>query len=224
MTAWRFGAPAAVAACVLAGCSTVISGSPTWPGATLEKTVLKESDFPPGVGYGRIVDLPGQPDGAGGPAAMLSVPQGCSNGLTDVIAKTAERGPGSAAKYAVSYEGAHIVMTLLTWHLPLDQLDATASRCARFNAYFDPRSQGIPITTVKLPGSRPDQLVYQQTMRLGGTDSSVYMAFENIDRMAMFGMALPTSQVGTPQPAPKATLPRTFLEIADKQAGRINAS
>ena len=61
---------------------------------------------------------------------MLSRPQGCSNALTNVIAQSAERGPGSAAKYAASYDGARIAMTLLSWNLDLDKIEAAAGRCA----------------------------------------------------------------------------------------------
>jgi hypothetical protein len=37
-------------------------------------------------------------------------------------------GPGSAAKYAVSYDGARIVMTLLSWNLDLEALKAAADQ------------------------------------------------------------------------------------------------
>ncbi len=214
-----------LAVALLTGCSTLISGTATWPGAKLEKVVLKPDDFPAGVDYDRIIDQPGQPDNAGGPSTMLSRPEGCSNGLTDVIAANAERGPGSAAKYSVAYDGARIVMTVLSWKLDLDRLAATASRCEHFDAFFDPSSEGIPITTTKLAPGRPGELVYQQTMRLHGLEDSVFMTFENIDRMAVFGIAFPTKQIDTEQPgAPKATLPQTFLDIITKQADRIQAS
>ena len=211
-----------VAAALVAGCAATISGTPTWPGAKLDKVLLTEHDFPPGAGYGRIADQPGQPDNAGGPPPMMSSPQGCSNGLTDVIAAHAERGPGSAAKYSVIYSGARIVMTVLTSQLSIDELAAEANRCHNFNTYFDRNSPPIPITTTKLPASRPGQLVYQQTMQLHGINNSVYMSFENIGRMAVFGIAFPTMQLsdGNPPP-PKASLPQTFTEIADHQAQRI---
>ncbi|HUO41267.1 MAG TPA: hypothetical protein VMU34_27040 [Mycobacterium sp.] len=220
------GAAAAVlVAAVLTACSTLISGAPTWPGAKLERVLLKADDFPEGVDYGRIVEHPGLPDNAGGPSSMLSKPQGCSNGLTDVIAATAERGPGSAAKYTVTYDGARIVMTVLSWKLDLDRLAATASRCEHFEAFFDPGSEGIPITTTQLDASRPGQLVYQQTMQLKGLQDSVFMSFENIDRMAVFGIAFPTGPLaGQRQDAPKATLPQTFLDVLSKQANRMQAS
>lgn len=210
---------------LLTGCSTLISGTATWPGAKLEKVVLKPADFPPGVDYGRIIDEPGQPDNAGGPSTMLSKPEGCSNGLTDVISATAERGPGSGARYSVGYDGARLVMTVLSWKLDLNRLAATASRCEHFNAYFDPTSEGIPITTTKLTPSRPGQLVYQQTMKLNGLEDSVFMSFENIDRMAVFGIAFPTRQMGVGEPnVPKATLPQTFLDVVTRQADRMQAS
>ena len=211
------------AALVAAGCAAPISGTPTWPGARLNKVLLTERDFPPGAGYGRIVDQPGQPDNSGGAPSMMSLPQGCSNGLTDVIAAHAERGPGSAAKYSVIYSGARIVLTVLTSQLSIDELAAEASRCQAFNAYFDRDSPPIPITTTKLPSSRPGQLVYEQTIQLPGINNSVYMSFENIGRMAVFGIAFPTMQLsdGNPPP-PKASLPQTFTEIADRQAQRIH--
>jgi hypothetical protein len=213
------------AATVLAGCATTISGTPTWPGAKLDKVVLTQADFPPGVDYGRLTDQPGQPDNFGGPSPMPSVPQGCSNGLTEVIAAYAERGPGSAAKFNVIYDGARIVMTVLTSPLNLDELAAEATRCQQFNTFFDSDSEPIPITTTKLSSSRSSQLVYQQTMELHGINSSVYMSFENVGTMAVFGIALPTTQLAAGQEsAPKASLPQTFLEIADRQAQRIRDS
>ena len=106
---------ATVAVAVLVvGCGTTVSGTPTWPGARLNKVLLTEADFPPGVSYARILEDPGKPDNAGGPPSMLSIPQGCSNGLTDVIAAYAERGPGAAAKYGVTYSGVRVLMTVLT--------------------------------------------------------------------------------------------------------------
>jgi hypothetical protein len=67
---------AALLLVALAGCAHAISGTATWPGATLEKVVLSAADFPAGVQYDRIFRQEGQPDGAGGPPAMLSSPEG----------------------------------------------------------------------------------------------------------------------------------------------------
>lgn len=215
---------AAAAAVLVSGCANMIAGTATWPGAKLEKVVLTAAEFPPGVQYDRIIEDPGQPDGAGGPATMLSVPEGCSNGLTEVISQSAERGPGSAAKYNLIYDGARIVMTVLTWQLNIDQLAATASRCEHFEAFFDRTSEGIPISTIKLPEARPGQLVYQQTMRLHDMESSVFFSFDNIGRMAVFGMAFPTMQVEPQQPPlPKATLPQTFIDVVNNQADKMRA-
>lgn len=205
----------------LTGCAHPIPGTATWPGARLEKAVLTAADFPPGVQYDRITRSPGQPDGAGGPPAMMSNPEGCSDGLTRTIADTAERGPGSAAEYVVGYDGARIVMTVLTWPLDLDRLAATADRCAHFQTFFDPSMPGIPMTTTRLQTPRPDALVYEQTMRLGSETSSAYFCFENIGRMAVFGIVFPTPN---PSITVKAALPQTFLDVAAKQADRAEAA
>lgn len=203
---------------VSAACTNAITGTATWPGAKLEQTILTADDFSEGVQYDRIIEKPGQPDGEGGPPPMLSQPEGCSDGLTRVIAASAERGAGSAAKYSVAYDGARIVMTVLTWKLDLDKLAATAERCAAYQTFFDPSSEGIPMTTTKLQTSRPDALVYEQTMDLNGAKSSVFFSFENVDTMAVFGIAFPTPN---PTIAVKASLPQTFLDAHGKQAERL---
>ena len=203
---------------LMTGCATTVAGTATWPGAMLAQAMLRESDFPPGVQYDVIPEKPGQPDGAGEPGPMLSRPQGCSNALTNVIAQSAERGPGSAVKYAVSYDGARIAMTLLSWNLDLGMLEAEASRCAKFEAFFDPESPGISIITSELAGLEPGGLGYQQTMTLRGSTSSIYMAFRNVGGRAVFGISLPA---GNPRIEPKAQLPQTFLDVFSKQVARI---
>ncbi|CAA0089793.1 Uncharacterised protein [Mycolicibacterium vanbaalenii] len=207
-------------AAVLAGCSQAITGTAVWPGEKLERAVLTEADFPAGVRYQRILKDRGEEDGAGAPPPMLSSPQGCTDGLTRNIAETAERGAGSAAEYMVAYDGARVIMTVLTWSLNLEQLAATAERCARYDTFFEPSDPGIPVTTTRLQTPRPDALVYQQTMSLNGLESSVYFSFENVGTMAVFGLALPTPDPGI---AVKGTLPQTFLEITDRQAERAQA-
>ena len=217
----RRGVPVLVALLLaVPGCAQVVSGSAVWPGTTLEKVLLTAADFPEGVQYDRVVDTPGQPDGTGAPPAMLSSPEGCSDGLTRVIAASAERGPGSAAKYIAAYDGARMLMTVLTSPLRLDQLAATAERCAQFRTFFDPSDVGIPMTTTPLPSTQQDALAYQQTMKLGGQDSSVFFAFQNLGNWSVFGVAFPTEN---PTIKVKAALPQTFLDTFDKQAGRIAA-
>lgn len=208
-------------AAAVTGCSTTIAGTPTFPGARLEAAVLTAGDFPLGVLYDRIIEVPGQPDGAGGPGPMLSRPAGCSDGLTDVIAKSAERGPGSAAKYSVSYDGARIVMTVLSWRLNLSGLAATAARCEHFEAFFDPSSDGIPMTTIKLPAPEDGALVYQQTMLLNGAERSMFMSFQNLGDMAVFGIAHPTDDAAI---SVKASLPQTFLDVVSQQADRARSA
>lgn len=208
----------AVMGIVLAGCHSVISGSPTWPGATLEKVILTADDVTPGVRYDRIHQVLGQPDGAGGPPSMLSKPPGCANALTNVIARSAQRGPGSALKYAVSYDGARMVMTVLSWQLDMDALQAAAQRCATFEAFFDQQAEGIPMTTIALTDVAAGVLAYRQTMQLNGGSSSVYMAFQNVGTMAIFGMVFPAAN---PTIDIAASLPGTFLEVMAQQAEKI---
>ena len=212
------GAPALALLLAAAGCANTVAGTATWPGARLDRTVLTAADFPQGVQYDRIAEKPGQPDGEGGPPAMLSKPEGCSDGLTKVIAASAERGAGSASKYSVAYDGARIVMTVLTWNLDLDKLSATAQRCASYQTFFDPSSDGIPMTTTELQTPRQDALTYQQTMDLNGAKSSVFFSFENVGTMAVFGIAFPTLN---PAIAVKGPLPQTFLDVHGRQADRL---
>jgi hypothetical protein len=221
--AGRGGVTAALAATVLlvAGCGSTVAGSATWPGATLARVTLSAADLPPGVQFDRIVERPGLPDGAGAPPSMLSRPEGCANALTNVIAESAERGPGSAAKYSVGYDGARIVMTVLSRRLNLGKLEAAAVRCANFDAFFDARAQGIPITTTELVGAEKGALAYQQTMQLNGSPSSVYMAFINVGKLALFGIAFPTPD---PRMEAKASLPQTFLDVVAKQAAKIRTT
>jgi hypothetical protein len=152
---------------------------------------------------------------------MLTSPEGCSDGLTRAITDSAERGPGSAGEYLVGYDGARIVMTVLTSPLDLARLAATADRCAHFQTFFDPLAPGIPMTTIRLQPPRPGALAYQQTMRLNNVDNSAYFAFANIGRMAVFGIAFPTPN---PSIAVKAALPQTFLEIVARQADRAESA
>ncbi|RAV07298.1 hypothetical protein DQP55_22205 [Mycolicibacterium sp. GF69] len=216
----RHGIVVLLAALTLTGCAHHIAGTATWPGARLDRALLTAADFPHGVHYDRVARELGGGDGPGPPPAMLSRPAGCSDGLTRVIAASAERGPGSAAEYVVGYDGARIVMTVLTSSLDLEALAATADRCARFETFFDRSSPGIPITTTKLDTPRPDALVYEQTMRLGDVDNHAYFSFENIGTMAVFGIAFPTPN---PTVGVKAALPQTFLDIVAKQAQRVAA-
>lgn len=216
MTGWRSAAALLLVAMAASACGTV-TGTPTWPGARLRDALLTAADFPAGVRFDRIREARG-PDGQGGLPAMMSEPAGCVDGLTQVIADSAERGPGAAEKYAVAYDGARVVMTVLASPLDLDRLEATATRCHAYLTYFDKASDPIPITTTKLPPARPDSLLYQQSMTLQGAQSSVYFAFENVGESGMFGIAFPTPD---PTIAVKGTLPQTFLDIVDKQAIRL---
>lgn len=207
----------ALLAVLLCGC-TVVAGNPVWRGARLERAIPTAADFPPGVQFDRIEEAPGEPDGQGGPPAMLSRPEGCSDGLTRVIEKSAERGPGSAEKYVVAYDGVRTVMTVLSWNLDMEALAAVADRCAAYETFFDPTAEGIPVTTTRIDAPRPDALVYEQAMDLSGTRNNVFLSFENVGDFAVFGIAFPTINPSIPV---KGTLPQTFLDVATKQALRL---
>ncbi len=214
-----------LAALLLAGCTGTVAGTATWPGALLQRALLEESDFPAGVEYGRLTEQPGPSGGGDGPGSMLSRPQGCANALTNVIKQSgqqaSELGPGSAAKHVVAYDGARIVTTELSWKLDLEALKAAADRCAQFDAFFDPSSEGIPMTTTALPGLGDGALAYQQTMNLDNSPSSVYMAFQNVGERSVFGVAFP---VNNPAISAKASLPQTFLDDFRRQADKLEAS
>lgn len=198
-------------------CASPISGTPTWPGATLERLVLSADDFPPGVLYERILRDPAAPDGAGAVApTMASEPAGCADGLTRDIGETAERGPGSAAEYVAAYDGAQIAMTVLSWQLDLDRLAGTAQRCAQYRVFFDTSDTGTEISTTRIASPRADALAYQQTMN--PQHDSVFMYFENIGGRAVFGVVFPVADAAVPV---QATLPQTFLDVATAQAARL---
>ena len=110
---------------------------------------------------------------------------------------------------------------MLSSRLDLGKLEAAAVRCANFEAFFDARAQGIPITTTELGGVDKGALAYQQTMQLNGSPSSVYMAFMNVGKLALFGIAFPTPD---PRIEAKASLPQTFLDVFAKQAAKIRAT
>ena len=201
----------------LCGC-TVVAGDPVWRGARLEGALPTAADFPPGVRFDRVDEGPDQPGGRAGPPAMLSRPEGCADGLTRVIENNAQRGPGSAEKYVVAYDGARVVMTVLSWNLDMEALAAVADRCAAYEIFFDPAAQGIPVTTTRIEGPRRGALVYEQAMDLSGMRNNVFFSFENVGDSAAFGIAFPTSDPGIPV---KGTLPQTFLDVATMQAQRL---
>ena len=202
-----------LAAMGLPGCVQPISGTATWPGARLDKVVLTAADFPPGVNYGRIIENRAKPTAQAGsppccpiPGLFQRVDPGdrrlgrTGTGQCCQIRRHLRRGPDSDDR-------AHVAARPRSARRRADR-GADSRR-------FDRRHR-IPITTTKLPRTRADQLAYQQTMRLAGVENSVYMTFENVARMAVFGIAFPTTQVAPI--AAKATLPQTFLDIADRQA------
>ena len=80
---------------------------------------------------------------------------------------------------------------------------------------------GFWIASVQFAGLADDALAYQQTMTLGNSSSSVYMAFQNVDRHAVFGVAFPAVN---PEIEAKAALPQTFLDVFSNQVNKLQAS
>ena len=162
-----------------------MAGTPTWPGATLEKVTTGAADPEAGVQFDRIHDKPGQPGGPVG--SMLSRPAGCA-ALTDVIARSAQRGPRSATKYAVSYDGVRIVMT--------DAVRRWTSSSWRHGEplrevrVLRPEPEGIPITTTRpRHRARGAGLPADDAPRV----PSAFMAFQNVGALSTFGIAFPTA-------------------------------
>ena len=115
--------------------------------------LLTEPDFPPGVQYDRIVEEPTQPDGAGGPPPMLSKPPGCAERADQ---RDRRRRPNAVRaaplNYSVIYDGARIVMTVLSWQLDLDRARRDRQPVCNASRRSSIRSPtGIPMTTTKLP-------------------------------------------------------------------------
>ncbi len=101
-----------------------------------------------------------------------------------MITATAERGRAARPGTPSATTEPACWITVLSWPLDTDALEATAQRCARFSTSFDRGSPPIPMTTTRLETERPDALVYEQTMDLSGArSSSVYFSFENVDSM-----------------------------------------
>ena len=90
----------------------------------------------------------------------------------------------------------------------------------RLKTGFDPADKGIPMTTTKVDAPRASALAYQQTMRLGGGEQSIFFAFENVGNWAVLGIAFPTQD---PSIVAKGALPQTFLDVFGIQAHRLDA-
>ena len=125
--------------------------APRWRGS-----LLSAADFPPGVQFDRIVEQPGQPDGAGAPPSMLSRPEGCANALTNVIAAVGRTRPGQCGE----------VLGRLRRRAHRDDgaVVAAGSRQARGgggplrelrDVLRRSTPQGIPMTTTELARRRP---------------------------------------------------------------------
>ena len=143
---------------------------------------------------------PGQADGAGAPPAMLSKPEGCSDGLTRVIADSAERGPGSAAEYlrrlrrrADGDDGADVA----AGPRQVGRHRRSVRQVRDFLRSVGPRHSDDHHEAAdparRRAGVRADHAVERHA------ESSVYFSFENVGETAVFGIAFPTAESVDPR-------------------------
>ena len=110
---------------------------------------------------------------------------------------------------------------MLTWPLDLGRLAAVAERCAEFETFFDPSIARHSDDHPECRHRAPTRWYTSRRCGWATSESSVYFAFENIGRMAVFGIAFPTPNPSIPV---KASLPQTFLDIVAKQADRAQSA
>lgn len=218
MVGLRVGALLPVLALV-AGCAVSVTGTAVWPGDIIERVILTQNDFPPGVKYERRE----KPDAASpsrpNPYTMRSVPEGCADGMTAVVREAAAAGLGRDSDYSVWYQNARFSIGVHTRPLDLERVAEVAERCARYRAFFGAEnSDGLDITTTPIDSPRPGGLAYRQTL---GSSNPVYMYFENVGSMSVSAMMLP---LGDDRVSVSAELPQTFLEVAARQAERVGSS
>ena len=147
---WWAGCATVAAALLLAACGQTVAGTPTRPGATLEKVTSPAPTSRPACSSTASHDKPDSPDGAGGPGRCCPC-RGLRQRADRRDRQIRPARPRQRHQARGSYDGVRIVMTVLSWLLDLQQLEATANRCAKFEAFFDPNSEGIPSPP---PGSR----------------------------------------------------------------------
>lgn len=219
------GAAAAVVLTVLvAGCSRAVDGDATWPRAELDRVKLSATDVPTGAVFSDLTTDAGQitinkKQVSAGP--MPSKPTGCAEGMSKAVASTGKPGPEFLVRYMVQMNGASIVVNVAQWSLDLAAVRAVATRCAKYQVFFDADSPGIDMTTEPVPDAPDGVLAYKQTSTRPNGRSVSYMALANVDHLAVFATAF--EQVNPHIPA-KATMPKSFLDIVAAQADKIRRS
>ena len=212
----------AIAAFTLAlvGCTQTVSGTATWPGARIAQSLLTADELPQGAKYDRVVADPGPVtvNNQQVIGAMPSNPQGCADGLSPRLANAGRAGPENTARYIARFNGANIIVSLLRDTIDLANVQAVASRCAKYEVFFDKSSPGTPMITDPVQGGPVGVLVYKQTMIMPKGTTSRYMAFANIRGVAMVATSF---DLRDPSVKAVATMPHTFLDIVAKQVDKI---
>lgn len=200
-----------------------VAGTATWPGARIAQSLLTADELPEGTKYDRVVaDLgpmtvnsQSQQVVVGG---MPSNPQGCADGLSPRLANAGKAGPENTARYIARFNGANIIVSLLRDTIDLTNVKDVATRCAKYEVFFDTNSPGTPMTTEPVQGGPVGVLTYKQTMIMPKGTTSRYMAFANVRGVAMVATSF---DLRDPSVKATATMPQTFLDIVGKQVDKI---
>ncbi|MBB4853694.1 hypothetical protein HNP40_001060 [Mycobacteroides chelonae] len=197
-----------------------MSGTATWPGARIAQALLTADELPAGTKYDRVVADPGPVtvNNQQVVGAMPSNPPGCADGLSPRLANAGRAGPENTARYIARFNGANIIVSLLRDSIDLTNVKTVATRCAQYEVFFDKSSPGTPMITEPVQGGPVGVLVYKQTMIMPRGTTSRYMAFANVDGVAMVATSF---DLRDPSVTATATMPRTFLDIVAKQADKI---
>ncbi|MGH3723061.1 MAG: hypothetical protein ACRDUS_02900 [Mycobacterium sp.] len=197
-----------------------MAGTATWPGERIAKSLLVADELPAGAKYDRVIADPGpvtvnHQQVVGG---MLSNPPGCADGMSPRLANAGRPGPENTARYIARFNGANIIVSLLRDTIDLANVKDVATRCAKYEVFFDKNSPGTPMTTEPVQGGPAGVLTYKQTMIMPKGTTSRYMTFANVK-----GVALVATSFDLRDPTVKATatMPETFLEIVDAQVAKI---
>ncbi|MBA0045051.1 hypothetical protein [Mycobacterium sp. NPDC050853] len=204
----------------LAGCTNSVAGTATWPGERIAQSLLTADELPEGTKYDRVVADPGPVtvNNQQVVGAMPSNPAGCADGLSPRLANAGQAGPENTARYIARFNGANIIVSLLRDTIDLANVKDVATKCAKYEVFFDKNSPGTQMTTEPVQGGPVGVLIYKQTMIMPKRTTSRYMAFANVQ-----GVALVATSFDLRDPSVKATatMPKTFLDIVEKQIDKI---
>ncbi|MUM19960.1 hypothetical protein FZI91_00230 [Mycobacterium sp. CBMA271] len=204
----------------LVGCSPSIAGQATWPGERIAKSLLTADELPKGTQYDRVIADPGRVivNNQQVVGAMPSNPQGCADGLSPRLANAGQPGPENTARYIARFNGANIIVSLLRDTIDLANVKSVATRCAKYEVFFDKNSPGTSMTTELVQGGPVGALIYKQTMIMPKGTNIRYMAFANVQGVAMVATSF---ELRDPSVTATATMPKTFLDIVEKQVDKI---